>query len=212
MATPSNRGQHNKLYDLAGISINLNKPIFPGYIKKHELYSFERVKKLYNSSRVDDLTFPSDSPLLTTSSAEELKALHNAWMSAIFSYPTAYFKHRWSIFYNQLTVSLLKKPADIKGETTPEILNLLYWAENAGIFKWLTWIMAYITYFFVQLLFVYRGYKHFEEHPRYVGLFFSNIMGVVLVLSLFFIAAAAEARYAYLAIAMFYFSIPFVFK
>jgi hypothetical protein len=37
-------------------------------------------------------------------------------------------------------------------------------------------------------------------------------MGIALVSSLFFIASAAEARYAYLAVAMFYFSFPILKK
>ena len=212
MSTPSNRSQHNKLYDLAGISINLNKPIFPEYIKQHKLYDFERIKKLYSPNRVDELTFSGDSPLLTTSASENLKALHDSWISAIFSCPIEYFKHRWAIYYRQLTVSLLKHPSDIKGETSTEIRRVLSWIENAGIFTVVSWFMAYMMYFFVQLAYVYKGYKHFSEHPKYVSLFFQNIMGITLVLSLFFIAAAAEARYAYLAISMFYFSIPFLFK
>lgn len=212
MAVSSNRSQHNKLYDLAGISVNLGDSVFPEYIKQYKLYNFERIKNLYNPNRVDDLVFISDSPLPTSSSAENLKSLNSAWISAIFSYPIAYLKHRWNVFYKQLTVSLLKHPADIKGESTPEIRNILNWAENAGIFTCATWLMAYIGYFLIQFLYMYKGYKHFGENPKYTSLFFQNMMGLTLVSSLFFIASAAEARYAYLAIAMFYFSHPFVFN
>lgn len=212
VADSSNRGQQNKLYDLAGISINLGKPIFPEYVKQHKQYNFERIKKLYNPNRVDDLIFIDDSPLFVTFSNEELKTLNNVWISAIFSYPVAYLRHRWGVFYKQLTVSLLKHPADIKGEITPGIRNVLLWFENTWIFSCATWLMAYFAYFFIQLVYLYKGYKHFSEGPKYVSLFFQNIMGVTLVMSLFFVAAAAEARYAYLAIAMFYFSHPFAFN
>ncbi len=212
MSIPSNRSQHTKLYDLAGISINLNDPIFPEYIKQNKLYDFERVKKLYNPNRVDDLTFPSDSPLSTAASPDQLNTLHNTWIAAIFTHPVAYIKHRWGIFYQQLTVSLLKSVSNIKGETTSTITTILNLVEKSGIFTVASWFMAYMMYFLIQLTYVYKGYKRFNEHPKYVSLFFQNIMGVALVLSLFFIAGAAEARYAYLAIAMFYFSHPFSCK
>lgn len=210
MSSPSNRGQHNKLYDLAGISINLGEAIFPEYIKQQTTYDFERVKKLYNPNRVDDLTYSNGSPLFVTQDSEQLSELHKTWLKAMFSHPIAYLKHRWGIFYQQLTVSFLKKPSDIKGETSPRVLKILGWIENSGVFTVASWLMAYMLYFFVQLIYIAKGYKRFPEHPKYVSLFFQNIMGVALVASLFFIAGAAEARYAYLAIAMFHFSHPFL--
>ena len=212
MSTPSNRSLHTKLYDLAGISINLNDSIFPDYIKQNKLYDFEKVKQLYNPNRVDDLTFANDSPLTTAASPDQLKGLHNAWIAAIIAHPVAYIKHRWGIFHQQLTVSLLKHPSDIKGEITSIMLTMLNLVEKSGIFAVASWSMAYMLYFFIQPIYIYKGYKRFNEHPKYVSLFFQNIMGVALVLSLFFIAGAAEARYAYLAIAMFYFSHPFSLK
>ncbi len=212
MSTPSNRSQHNKLYDLAGISIKLNEPIFPEYVKQHHTYDFERVKQLYNPNRVDDLTYPNDSPLFVTAIDDQLDTLHSTWIRAIFTHPMAYLEHRWGIFYQQLTVSLLKHPSDIKGETSPSILKILGWIEDSGIFTVASCLMAYMIYFFIQLVYIAKGYKSFNEHPKYVSLFFQNMMGVALVLSLFFIAGAAEARYAYLAISMFHFSHPFLLQ
>lgn len=210
LTVPSHRIQHNELYDLAGISIYLNTPLFPDYIKQHKDYDFERIKKLYNPRRVDDLVFLSDSPVRMSSVPEELKALRVAWISAIFSHPLAYFKHRWDVFYQQLTISLLKHPSDIKEKTTPLVIKILNWVEIAGIFSVLSLLMAYVPYFAIQLFFVYKGFRYFKRDPKYINLFFQNIMGIALVSSLFFIASAAEARYAYLAIAMFYFSLPII--
>lgn len=212
LTVPSHRAQHNKLYDLAGISINLGTAVFPEYIKQYKFYDFERIKKLYNPHRVDDLTFLSDSPIFVSSSEDDLRILNSAWLSAIFSYPKAYLKHRWDVFYQQLTVSLLKKPNNIKEFVTPLIVKILEWVEFAGIFTFFKWLMSYIAYFFIQCIFLYKGFRHFKDDPAYVHLFFQNVMGVSLVLSLFFIAGAAEARYAYLAIAMFYFSLPLFAK
>ncbi len=205
MSTPSNRSQHTKLYDLTGISAQLNDPIFPEYIKQNTTYDFEQIKELYNANRVDDLTYP-----MATNAQDQLDVLYSTWIRAVFFHPIAYLKHRWSLFYQQLTVSLLKKPSDIKGEVSPPVLKILGWVESSGVFTLASWLMAYIVYFFIQLAYIAKGYKQFNEHPKYVSLFFQNIMGMSLVLSLFFIAGAAEARYAYIAIAMFHFSHPFL--
>jgi len=212
LTVSSHRIQHNELYDLAGISVYLNTPLFPDYIKQHKDYDFERIKKLYNPRRVDDLVFLSDTPVHISSSPEELKALRTAWISAIFAYPMAYFKHRWDVFYQQLTMSLLKRPGDIKEKTTPLIVEVLNWVEIAGVFSVLSLLMAYAPYFGIQLFLVYKGFRYFKSDPKYVNLFFQNIMGIALVSSLFFVASAAEARYAYLAVAMFYFSFPILKK
>ncbi len=212
MATHSNRGEHHKLYDLAGISIQLNEPVFPDYVKQAPNYNFEKIKKLYNFDRLDDLIYTNNSPLSVTENPDNLDALDSFWLKAIFNYPTSYLKHRFGVFKSQLTVSLLKHPSDIKGESTPLITKVITWIEKLGIFTIAKWLMAYALYFLWQLIYIYKGYRNFNKNPKYVSLFFQNIMGVSLVLSLFFIAGAAEARYAYIAIAMLFFSHPFLFK
>lgn len=212
MASSSNRFQHTRLYDLAGISMNLNMQVFPEYIKKNPAYSFKKIKQLYNTNRHDDLTFLKDGPLLITENSEELEQLNKCWAQAIFSNPIAYLKHRAGLFKTQMTISLLKYPEDIKGESSPFVTAVLKLLQNLGIFSVLQFFMAYGLYFVWQIFYVVKGYKNFGTEVKYTNLFFQNIMGLSLVLSLFFIAGAAEARYAYLAIAMLFFSHPFLLK
>ena len=208
MSITSNIRQHLKLYDISGISININHPIFPDYLTKNPRFDFERIKILYNTARVDDLTFCPDTPLPSTNNKVELKELNSTWLSAIVKHPIAYLKHRLGIFERQLTVSLLKPPEEIKGETQSILLKLITWMNGTWIYTIAKWLMACLVYVILQILFVYKGLKNFNKHPKYIELFFQNMSGLSLVASLFFVANAAEARYAYLAIITCCFSLP----
>lgn len=208
MSITSNRGQHLKLYDISGISIHIKKPIFPDYLTKNPKFDFERIKSLYNTARVDDLTFCADTPLPSTNNKIELKELRSAWISAIVRHPIAYIKHRIGIFERQLTVSLLKTSEEIKGETPSVILKLIKWIDGTWLFTIAKWLMACIFYVILQIVFAYKGLKNFNKHPKYIELFFQNMSGLNLVTSLFFVANASEARYAYLTIITCCFSLP----
>lgn len=208
MSITSDRIQHLKLYDLAGISIQLNQSIFPKYIKENHRFDFERIKTLYNSKRVDELTFCPDTPLPTTINTSQRQELHNIWLNAISTHPMAYIKHRYGIFYQQLTISLLKKSQEIKGETPNILLKLITKMNNTWIFTIAKWLMACLVYVILQILFVYKGLKKLNKHHKYSELFFQNMSGLSLVASLFFVANAAEARFAYLTIITCCFSLP----
>ncbi|MCX7342651.1 MAG: hypothetical protein NT128_00680 [Proteobacteria bacterium] len=208
MGTISNIGQHLKLYDISGISTHLKKPVFPDYLTKNPKFDFERIKKLYNTARVDDLTFCADTPLPPTNNQVELKELRYAWILAIAKHPIAYLKHRLGIFERQLTLSLLKTSEEIKGETPSTILKLITWIDGTWLFTIAKWLMACIIYVILQIVFVYKGLKNFNKHQKYIALFFQNMSGLNLVTSLFFVAQASEARYAYLTIITCCFSLP----
>lgn len=204
----SDRSQQLKLYDLAGISIQINQPIFPKYLETNPHFNWERVKILYNPKRVDDLIFCQDTPLPMAITADQRQELHNAWISAIIAYPIAYLKHRFGIFKQQLTVSLLKTPDEIKGEVHGTILKLLEYLKNSWIFEIAKWLMSCIGYVILQIALIYQSIKHFKEHPIFTDIFFQNMSGLSLTMTLFFVANAAEARYAYLTIVTCCFSLP----
>ncbi len=212
MTTPTHSSQHLKLYDLAGISKQLDQPIFPDYLRLNPSYDFERIKNLYNPTRVDDLTFINDTPLPQAVDELQRQALQTAWLQAIIGHPIAYLKHRWGIFWTQLTVSLLKRPSEIKGETTSTILNLLTWLGGSWFFSLAKWLMAYLGYLVGQIFLIYHGSKHFNAHPKYVSLFLQNLSSLTLTGALFWCARAAEARYTYLGVAMCCFSLPLLLK
>ncbi|MEI6628326.1 MAG: hypothetical protein WCN27_02850, partial [Alphaproteobacteria bacterium] len=175
---------------------------------KNPKFDFERIKKLYNTAGVDDLTFCPDTPLPPTNNQVELKELRYTWILAIAKHPIAYIKHRLGIFERQLTLSLLKTSEEIKGETPSTILKLITWIDGTWLFTIAKWLMACIIYVILQIVFVYKGLKNFNKHQKYIALFFQNMSGLNLVTSLFFVAQASEARYAYLTIITCCFSLP----
>lgn len=204
----SERGQMLKLYDLAGISIKLNQPIFPDYLKENPRFDFKRIKNLYSPRRVDDLLFCQDTPLPPAINYAQSKALQKYWIKSIVNHPIAYLKHRYDIFYQQLTLSLLKNPDEIKGEIHERIIKVMNLFKDSWIFAIAKLLMSCILYVILQIFLILKSMKDFQKHKTYADIFFQNMSGISLTISLFFIANAAEARYAYLTIVTCCFSLP----
>lgn len=211
-ATPSHSWQYVKMYDIAGVSLQLNQDLFPEFIKRQGQYSFEKVRSLYSPRRVDDMAFNADSPLIKSEQAHEREILWNTWWQIITNHPIFYLKHRMGVFYQQLTISFLKKPQDIKSETSSKIMNLVNTLYSSGIFSVMQLFMACIIYFSLQFLYIAKGLLNFKKSKTMQALFFQNMTGFALVCSLFIFSMASEARYAYLCIALLNFSHPFLWS
>jgi hypothetical protein len=211
-STPSHSWQYVKMYDIAGISLQLNQDLFPECVKRKNQYSFEKVRNLYNPRRVDDMAFNADSPLIKSEIADEREILWNTWWQIITNHPVLYLKHRGQVFYQQLTISFLKKPHDIKSETSTGIINLVNNLYHSGFFSIMQLFMACLIYFGLQFLYITKGLINFKKSNTMQALFFQNMTGFALVCSLFVFSMASEARYAYLCIALFNFSHPFYKK
>jgi len=99
------------LYDLAGMSVERNEPMFPNHVLNKPSFSFETVKSRYNERSVSDLIFPNVPnagdvpPLRLTNMADEVDQLRTAWLSTIASDPIAYLKHRTPVFAQLIGVS-----------------------------------------------------------------------------------------------------------
>jgi hypothetical protein len=210
VSAPSHSWQYVKMYDIAGISLQLNQDLLPECVKRKGQYSFEKVRSLYNPRRVDDMAFNADSPLIKSENANEREVLWNIWWQIITEHPLLYLKHRMAVFYQQLTISFLKKPHDIKSETSTGIMNLVHHLYNSGIFSIMQLFMACLIYFGLQFLYIAKGLISFKKSHTMQALFFQNMTGFALVCSLFIFSMASEARYAYLCIALLNFSHPFL--
>lgn len=209
-SSPSHSWQYVKMYDIAGVSLQLNQDLFPEFIKRKNQYSFEKVRNLYNPRRVDDMAFNADSPLIKSEVPAEREILRNTWWHIITTHPILYLKHRGQVFYQQLTISFLKKPHDIKSETSTGIMNLVNNLYHSGIFSIMQLFMACFIYFGLQFLYITKGLLNFKKSNSMQALFFQNMTGFALVCSLFIFSMASEARYAYLCIALLNFSHPFL--
>lgn len=209
---PSHSWQYVKMYDMAGISIQLNQDHLPECTKRKGVYTFEKIKDLYNPRRVDDMAFNADSPLQKSNLEEDRKTVWIEWFKLVCKHPILYIKHRSKIFYQQLTIPFLKKPEDIKSDTSSSVLNIVNWLYQSDIFAILQMFTAAIIYFIGQFIYTVIGFVKFKKSKAMQALFFQNMAGLSLVCSLFIFSMASEARYAYLCIALFNFSHPFFIK
>ena len=114
VATSSHSWQYVKLYDLAGISLCAGQNYFPTFVIDHPGFSSQRLKELYNISRVDDLAFIPNPVLIKGKDEQQSQELWQYWFKTILNHPLAYLKHRFSIFWCQINRSFIKAPSEIQ--------------------------------------------------------------------------------------------------
>ena len=207
--------QYVKLYDLAAISLITHQDLLPDFTKKPN-FSMEKLSKDFNSFRVDELVFESDSILAKGKTEEERTALWHTWFHEVTHYPQAYLSHRWLLMKNLLSLSPIKPFNQIKSHTenvSPFIKKILMELENIGLIKFAQkatslypYIPLMIFYIFVGLFFNFRKYSVYA-----FPLAMSNIIGLALVGVLFIFSMAAEARYVYLSVCCLHLSHLFAF-
>lgn len=86
-------------YDLSGISLDHDQPLYPEYLLKEPGFSFEKVRAGYT------VWNPVGVPgIPRVSGSEQLNEQAHYWLGAIFKYFPSYLHHRWMIFRLMLGV------------------------------------------------------------------------------------------------------------
>ena len=212
---PTSQDSHSwqkvKIYDLAGISLDQNKPIFPDFILKNPNFDMGRVGKLFNRYRVDELNFIDDTPTPDGKTQFERDELLKTWKEAVVAYPFSYFNTRLLMWIHNFTERPFKSAQSL---TKSERLNTYF----PFVSKY-PWILKMIdlgldtlkSIWFLPLVFVYIfiGAYNWRRTPAAPVLFFMNTAAATLALILFVFSMAATARYVYLTVVLLHFSHPF---
>lgn len=204
-----------KLYDLAGMSLITHADLIPDF-NKNSNFSKVLLEKHYNTTRVDEMVFPSDAILKKGKNEEERDILWNTWFEAVKAHPHAYLSHRWQIMKNQITLPPVKSIRTLKShiEQIPEsIQKMVIFLEDIGILRILQALTAFYLYIPFLFLYIFLGlYAHIRSISPYAfPLMMMNLSGLVLLSVLFMFSMAAEPRYIYLTVCCFHFSHPFFF-
>ncbi len=216
---PVERKQHSwqmvKLYDLAGMSLRIEKNLLPAFVTSTENFSMESVKKHYSAERVDELLrdwYPG-APLSLAKDEKERDLLWATWAKAVIRYPSAYLSHRFSVWFNMVSKSPIKPLAQLSSfDHLPQKIQFLLKHEENGLFR----LMRESTRFVVMLpfLFIYIGlgiYLYKQNNPYGLPLMMMNFAGLSLLLVLFIFSMAADLRYIYLSTCFLLFSHPIAF-
>ena len=213
---PVEKEQHSwqmvKLYDLAGISIRVEKNLFPDFVTSQDIFSMESVKKIYSPERVDELIkgWYESAPLTLANNEEERNLLWFTWANAVSHHPIAYLSHRLSLWLNMVSKSPIKPIDQLASfDKIPEKIKVLLKNGGNAVF----WLGRELSRFSLMLpfLFVYifwGFYLYRKRNPYGLSLLMMNLAGLSLLLCLFVFSMAADLRYIYLSTCFLFFSHP----
>jgi len=207
--------QYVKLYDLASISLQTNKNLFPNFILQYPNYSLSHVAQAFDSKRVDSLVWSDKPALIIGSNDLERQALLDTWWQVIQLYPKEYIQHRAQLITHLFQNSPIKSMSMVSSHQAyiPLTLRiLLEYCETHGIIKFIQSITTFDIYLPWMLSYLFFGMFYFTKSPYAVVLTFLNGMGVLLLCVLSIFSMASDGRYIYLSMCCFHFSHPFFAK
>jgi hypothetical protein len=194
--------QQVMLLDLSALSKTTDEQLFPPHVTNNENFSLEKVRERYSSYTVNPLIYGDKPPFKLSTKSDEVAALRERWLLAIWNHKTAYLKSRAEIFMhltslNQYDVAI---PYLLQGDfhNPPEFKS-----KHGTLNRFL---MAYFSYFSRSLLF--RGFfwilislgmvylsARGKLHEDLETVFVLSISGLLYALAYFFLTPSSEFRY-----------------
>lgn len=225
---PTERKGHGwqlvKLYDLAAISLDTHKLLFPEFILKNPNFSVPRLQETFNYELANDLVSIQNAPLIVGANAEQRQLVLDFWSHAVLNMPKSYLKHRFTLWFTMLNNHPIKK------------LDTLDFSQYAGL-KWfvtfqqpltenntfldtmrfacgkvlraILWLIRFPlkTIFIVPFLLFYflLGLFKIRINQRYaLPLVIMSGAGLLLLIILIFFSMASTIRYVFFTICMFH--------
>tara|TARA_R110002050_G_scaffold70425_2_gene151793 strand:+ start:17548 stop:18855 length:1308 start_codon:yes stop_codon:yes gene_type:complete len=207
--------QYVKLYDLAGISLDINKNLIPQSHIGTPGFTLENLRKIYETDRVDSMVFVGNPTFLKRGATEqERENLMTVWYKAIANHPLSYLKHRSALFNHQVSKSMAKTRNEIlsyKAGVTNSVLQALDFAEEYGIMGLARLLTSFILYLPILLFYIFYGVFQYKKSPYARPLLMMNLSGGALIATLFIFSMASDARYIYFTSCMLHFSHPLAY-
>jgi hypothetical protein len=194
--------QQVMLLDLSALSKTTDEPLFPAYVVRNENFSLEKVRERHSSYTVNPLIYGEKPPFKLTTNADEVSALRERWLQAIWNHKTAYLKSRLEIFMHLVSLNqyYVAAPYLLEGDFhNPTEFK----SKNRALTRFL---MAYFNYFSGSLLF--RGFfwillalgsvylsARGKLHEDLEAVFVLSSSGLLYALAYFFWSPSSEFRY-----------------
>ncbi len=212
-AQKSHSWQFVKLYDLAAISLDQNKPLFPDFVQQGPQFSMEAVRANFNPRRVDEYVFIPEPILIKGKDETERSILWDYWWDTIWTYPQSYLHHRLRLIGFMLTNSPIKTPEEIKSAhaTIPGFLmSLLEIVERSGLAEFIKLITSFLLFAPLMVFYAFYGARHLRtpQGNEALSLLMLNLMGLTLIGVLTIFSMASDVRYIYFAMCCCHFSHP----
>ena len=208
----SHSWQNVKLYDLAGMSTQLNQDLFPDFVREAPEYSFEKMKKVYSPQRVDELLigWSPEASLRDGKNQKQRDILWNTWLQSVKKHPMAYLKHRFAICKTMVSRSPMKSLDDLTDiASLPPKVKLVLNVVGLKTLSFIKEITRFVYYLPFLLLYFVLGLWHWRRNPRYaVPLTMMTGSAIALMSALFVFSMASDLRYIYLTMTFFHFCHP----
>ena len=226
--------QFVKLYDLTGISIYAQTPLFPDFILHNQKFSMNEVRKRYNLVDVADLVKPPDNPLKAGVNAQERTALLDTWYDTIYTFPHFYLKHRFAVWWRTITIkpianldtldfsiykglgwfcTLQRHAHQADSAATTWIDTLLHWISiciltTLYLIRYLSCLVVWLPFL---LCYWILGITMFNKNRAAMPLIILNSIGILFLSVLFFFTMASVVRYVYIVFCMIHASHSFAY-
>src|SRR3990167_5582785 len=198
-----------KIYDLAGISLDLNRPIFPDYILNYKNFSFDLVKEKFNYERVDDIVFNADSPIPRVETEENRMQLLSLWKETVFRHPVSYLKHRFRNWIRIIFAKPLEK-LDTLDFNQFETFSWFAKLQSKGsilaklvffLLKAFRYLFSFIFVFIFMIFYLFLGFAKRKSRLGFI-LLMMNCAALTLVLVLSLFSMASLLRYVYMSVCL----------
>jgi len=216
-AQQSHSWQLVKIYDLAAMSIALNKPMFPEFMTHDKDYSFENVKKYFNGWEVDPLSFTPNAPLKVGRNEDNRAALLACWQNAVKQHPFLYLKVRFGIWKYSIngTAAYRTNPAQFLATipmfkpivTIPELYSAI--GSIYSVVKVLlqfTWLLPLL------FIYLYLGIVKWGKSSSAAPLLMFSLTSFVLIGILYFMSMCGTGRYLFICVCLVHASHGFAYR
>ncbi len=207
--------QYVKLYDLAGISLDINENIIPQSHIGTPDFTLEKLRKVYETDRVDSMVFVGNPTVLKRGANEqERQDLMSIWYKSLWNHPLSYLKHRLAIFKHQISKSMVKPKDEIlsyREGVTHSVLQVLDFSEKFKIMDLARLLTSFVLYLPILLFYIFYGAIQYRKSPYARPLLMMNLAGGALIATLFIFSMASDARYIYFTSCMLHFSHPLAY-
>jgi len=194
-----------KLYDLAAISVAINKDLFPDFTKNNN-FTMQELQSRFNRKpldqfkyyMVDDLIF-GDAILKTGSNKIERQQLYFSWVKTIFRHPLIYLKHRAINMASMLLYHPSFKYINNFLNNNNYNNSMVYWIANGMVYL----TMANLIPAILSVIYLILGILVLRStFWAAVPLICFNAVSIIMLVVLFFCSMAGTPRYTYITICM----------
>ena len=195
----SHSWQMARLYDLAGMSVDTNQPLFPDYILKNPFFSMEALRAGYSPQNVDALIYTQHPVLIETHAPHELRDLWCLWKKSVKHYPLSYLKHRGRVWLKLMN----KKPDNYFVCLSQYSDSLVFKSIIPVADTYMSWFPSVLTRCYGCLIMAFIGLWRFRRLPfalkeKYSFLLYGPTVILTQVFIYYFLSMASDLRYLYL--------------